>query len=125
MLFPAIHKKTACIHRMKHSSILLLALLIFPLSGCNKHNILIQEREKLDSEREAIQVQIAELDRTIQGMPDAFNIAALQRKLEEVEKKSASVEAEASAKMKKWEYIESRFLPLKKQAEDYRAKNNL
>lgn len=110
---------------MKHSSILLLSLLSFSLSGCNKHNILRQEREKLDAEREAVQVQIAELDRTIQALPDAFNLVALQRNLEEVEKKAASVEAEASAKMKKWEDIEARFLPLKKQAEAYRAKNNL
>lgn len=114
---------------MKHSSILLLLLLLsllsFSLPGCNKHNILRQEREKLDAEREAVQAQIAELDRTIQAMPDAFNLVALQRKLEEVEKKTASVEAEASAKMKKWEDIEARFLPLKKQAEAYREKNNL
>lgn len=110
---------------MKHSTILLLPLLILPLSGCNKHNILKQEREKLDAEREAVQMQIDEMDRVIQAMPDAYNLVALQRNLEEMEKKAASVEAEASAKMKKWEDIEARFLPLKKQAEEYRAKNNL
>jgi len=102
-----------------------LFLLILSLSGCNKHNILTQEREKLDAEREAVQAQIAEMDRAIQTMPDEFNLVAQQRKLEEVEKKAAVLEAEASAKMKKWEDIEARFLPLKKQAEAYRAKNNL
>jgi hypothetical protein len=110
---------------MKFLTTPLFLLFVFSLTGCNKHNILTQEREKLDAERQAVQAQIAEMDRAIQAMPDEFNLVALQRKLEEVEKKAQTVEAEAGAKMKKWEDIEARFLPLKKQAEAYRAKNNL
>lgn len=102
-------------------SLLLSSLLV----GCNKHEILEQERVKLDAERYTVEAQIAEMDRVIQGMPDGYNADLLQRKLEELEKKASEVEASASAKMKKWTDIEARFLPLKQQAEAYRTKNNL
>lgn len=103
----------------------LVLLLTSCLSGCNKHTRLEQERVKLDAERYTLEAQIADMDRVIQELPDGYNEELLQRKLGELEKKATEAEAAAAAKMKKWTDIETRFQPLKQQAEAYREKNNL
>jgi hypothetical protein len=103
--------------------IMLLCQISLALPSCNKHNILDQERQKLDAERERIMQEAAALDVKIQSMPNAYNLNTLQRQVEALEKKATALEAEAAAKMKKWEDIEARFLPLKAQAEAYKAKH--
>ncbi len=125
MIMQSMVRKKSRVMNRKATRVALSLLLSSLLVGCNKHEILEQERVKLDAERYTVEAQIAEMDRVIQGMPDGYNADLLQRKLEELEKKASEVEASASAKMKKWTDIEARFLPLKQQAEAYRTKNNL
>jgi predicted nucleic acid-binding Zn-ribbon protein len=84
---------------------MLLCQISLALPSCNKHNILDQERQKLDAERERIMQEAAALDVKIQSMPNAYNLNTLQRQVEALEKKATALEAEAAAKMKKWEAI--------------------
>lgn len=91
-------------------------------AGCNKHQVLDQEREKLDAERARVVAEMSDLDKKIQALPDGYNINVLERQSETLEKKAVELEAQASEKMRKWESIEARFAPLKKEAEEYKAK---
>lgn len=106
-----------------HSLMLFFVLPLTPMIGsCNKHNILDAEREKLEAERAALIKEMADLDRKIQSMPDAYNTTTLERKVETTIEQAAKLEAEADEKMKKWSGIEAKLLPLKKEADEYRAK---
>ena len=116
---PVHHSKCCSMNRL--SFLIYLTCLVVG-SSCNKHKILDQERERLDAERQRLLTEINSLDAKIQAMPDAYNTIAIQRQIEGVEQKAAQVENEAATKMKKWSDIEAQFLPLKAQAEQYKAK---
>lgn len=90
--------------------------------GCNKHKILEAEREKLDSERTALIKEMSDIDAKIQALPEAYHTAKLEKELETNNEQAAKLEAEAEELMKKWTAIETRLQPLKKEAEEYKAR---
>lgn len=91
-------------------------------TSCNKHKILEQEQIKVDAEREKVNSEIRAMDQKIASMPDTLNSGVITNQIEDLEKKAAAAEVEATAKLKKWTEIETAFLPLKTEAEAYKAK---